>query len=220
MHAVDPPIEHPTLESGPHYSDRHREVLMAAMTLIAERGLGAASLRELARRLSMSQPSLYHYFSSKDELVEQVITNYTSALLRRSLADTPTTPLSLRELLTMLLERTLAIWEENPHATFVRFMFAVTMEKPEHGDSLRRHLLDRLPVLCGPWLEHLVASGELRADDAPMLIDLCFGALQMRLIKRRVLCAGTETPGELSEFVAFIVDFLTAGAQARARRKD
>src|SRR6185436_1333002 len=52
---------------------RRAEVLEAGLALIAESGVAGASLRELARRLGMSQPSLYHYFESKDELVRQII---------------------------------------------------------------------------------------------------------------------------------------------------
>ena len=186
------------------------------MALVAERGLGAASLRELARRLSMSQPSLYHYFRSKDELVEQVIESYTGQLLRATITDAPQEALALRELLSLLLQRVLRAWKNPAHTTFIRFMFAVTMEKPEHGESLRRHLLDRAPALCFPWLAPLIAQGDVLESDARMLVDLCVGALHMRLIKRRVLCAGTEEAGELEEFASFIADILTHGAQARA----
>ena len=44
---------------GQELGERHREVLRVAMHLFAERGYAGASLRELARRLGMQQPSLY-----------------------------------------------------------------------------------------------------------------------------------------------------------------
>ena len=46
------------------------------MRLIAERGYRGASLRELARRVGMQQPSLYHYFESKEDLVEQIVVTF------------------------------------------------------------------------------------------------------------------------------------------------
>src|SRR5690606_37670788 len=55
--------------------ERHRAVLREALLLFAEKGYAGASLRELARRVGVRQPSLYHYFRSKDELVEQILTH-------------------------------------------------------------------------------------------------------------------------------------------------
>ena len=65
-----------TTLAGAELSDRHREVLREAMRLFAERGYVGTSLRELARRVGMQQPSLYHYFRSKEELVEQILATY------------------------------------------------------------------------------------------------------------------------------------------------
>ena len=48
---------------------RREEVLETALTLVSEHGVAGASLRKLAAELGISQPSLYHYFASKDALV-------------------------------------------------------------------------------------------------------------------------------------------------------
>lgn len=186
------------------------------MALIAERGLGAASLRELARRLSMSQPSLYHYFASKDELVAQIIEDYTSDLLRESIADTPDALPSLGALLSLLVERILLVWRRPHHATFVRFMFAITMEKPEYGEILQRHLLGRTRTLVEPWVTPLIAAGELSCEDAPHVLDACLGAIQMRFIRQRVLHADPADDHSIDAYAAFVADALTRGARARA----
>src|SRR5262245_18082860 len=56
-------------ESAP---TRREEVLEVALALIAEGGIAATSLRKLAAELGMSQPSLYHYFPSKSDLIAQI----------------------------------------------------------------------------------------------------------------------------------------------------
>ena len=68
-----PHIPDPSQYGGAQLPPKHLEVLRVAMRLIAERGYRGASLRELARRVGMQQPSLYHYFESKEDLVEQAI---------------------------------------------------------------------------------------------------------------------------------------------------
>src|SRR4051812_6281249 len=60
---------------------RREEVLDAGLSLISELGVAGASLRKLAARLGMSQPSLYHYFDSKDELVRQIIEHCASRMV-------------------------------------------------------------------------------------------------------------------------------------------
>ena len=47
-------------------------VLMKAATLIAEKGFEATSMRDLSRAMKMSLAGLYHYFSSKEDLLFQL----------------------------------------------------------------------------------------------------------------------------------------------------
>lgn len=46
----------------------HDEILQAAQALLAEKGL-MMSMEELAARVGISKPTLYSYFSTKDELI-------------------------------------------------------------------------------------------------------------------------------------------------------
>jgi AcrR family transcriptional regulator len=47
-------------------------VLMKAATLIADQGYEATSMRDLSRAMRMSLAGLYHYFSSKEDLLFQL----------------------------------------------------------------------------------------------------------------------------------------------------
>jgi AcrR family transcriptional regulator len=51
----------------------HRAILDAAAGLFSERGYAATSLRDIAERAGMKAGSLYYHFSSKDEIVAEVI---------------------------------------------------------------------------------------------------------------------------------------------------
>ena len=51
--------------------DRRREFVVKASEFFAERGF-AGGTRELARRLGVTQPLLYRYFPSKDQLIREV----------------------------------------------------------------------------------------------------------------------------------------------------
>lgn len=52
-----------------HHGDLRRTLLEASVELIAERGLDALSLREVARRAGVSPAAPYHHFASREELL-------------------------------------------------------------------------------------------------------------------------------------------------------
>lgn len=52
-----------------HHGDLRRALLDAAATVLAERGLGALSLRDLARRTGVSPTAPYYHFKNKAELI-------------------------------------------------------------------------------------------------------------------------------------------------------
>src|SRR6201985_1729227 len=51
--------------------DRRREFVAKATEFFSEQGFGGGT-RDLARRLGVTQPLLYRYFSSKDDLIREV----------------------------------------------------------------------------------------------------------------------------------------------------
>ena len=48
---------------------RRREVLAAAVAVFSERGYRAASMQDIARKLGMGKASLYHYVTSKEDVL-------------------------------------------------------------------------------------------------------------------------------------------------------
>ena len=190
------------------------------MALIAERGFDAASLRELARRLKMSQPSLYHYFNSKDELIEQIVTFHVSRAL--SLAMDPVKLASvcreLRPLMGLMASQMLRVWESPEHVTFARFLFACARTRPELGqvfhDRMVRSGKAMWHALVGPFVE----SGELSEGDPEYLFQMVTGALLAQLLQRHVLKIEEEM--DLPHFAEYVVDVALRGAQARAAARD
>ncbi len=195
------------------FGDRHREVLLAAMQLIAQRGFAAASLRELARRVRISQPSLYHYFDSKEALIEQIVEAYSAELFEPP-ADLP--PIrSLEDALRFAIGRVRAVYEDPRHADFVRFMFAVAIEKPRFRELLRDHYTERAIRLVAALLRCVAGPADLRPQDATPLAELAINAIVLRLINERVLRLGSSDVDD-DAYVEFVIDTAVRGARARA----
>jgi AcrR family transcriptional regulator len=121
---------------------RRDEVLDAGLALIAEHGVAGASLRRLATKLGMSQPSLYHYFSSKDELVAQIIEHSAQRMLGAGLEVRP--PESREDLPRFVKEAVLALYETESHPRFVRFLFLVAIESKKHRPAIEKMFAETL----------------------------------------------------------------------------
>ena len=55
-----------------HHGDLRRSLVQAGREVLAERGVDALSLREVARRAKVSQAAPYHHFANKAELVSAI----------------------------------------------------------------------------------------------------------------------------------------------------
>ena len=78
--ATDPPVKlqpmaNPQAQTPPaRKSDRTRErILDAAAVAFRERGFAATRLADIAERAELQAPSIYYYFDSKEELIEEVL---------------------------------------------------------------------------------------------------------------------------------------------------
>lgn len=50
----------------------HQQMIEVAIRLIAEKGVGALSLAELARELNLNRTSLYYHFRNREQLITEV----------------------------------------------------------------------------------------------------------------------------------------------------
>lgn len=75
--------------------NRRDELLELAATMMAERGLRATTVRDIADAAGILSGSLYHHFSSKEEMVDEVMRVFLDWLFARyqKIVDTESNPL-------------------------------------------------------------------------------------------------------------------------------
>ena len=75
---------------------RRDELLELAATMFAERGLRATTVRDIADAAGILSGSLYHHFSSKEEMVDEVLRGFLDWLFDRyqQIIDTEPNPLA------------------------------------------------------------------------------------------------------------------------------
>jgi len=201
------------LQSPLELPTAHQRVLREALVLMNERGYAGASLRELARRVEMSQPSLYHYFESKEQLVEQVIRFYVDRAMRMP-EEAPLSP-TLAEGLRYGLARMIENFESDEHRTFIRFLLAVGRERPEVQQLSRELMLERGYALMNRFVEAFVSSGEVLASDSRHLVEMVTHSMLLRLLRDHVLFPDAATAEDTEQFADFIVDTAVRGVRAR-----
>jgi len=164
-------------------ADRRAEILAEALELMAEHGYHGASLRDLAKRLGISQPSLYHYFASKDELVEQIIEAYSGRMFESK----PSLIGPLEQVPLLLRDYVLRLYEHGPHPTFVRFVFAVSRINPRFGRLNREIFVDRANAALEPELAELARSHSIDVEQFGHVLRAEINAIAFRLMEETVL---------------------------------
>ena len=86
----------PNPQPAPQPATRRDELLELAAAMFAERGLRATTVRDIADSAGILSGSLYHHFSSKEEMVDEVLRTFLSWLFDRyqHIVDTEPNPLA------------------------------------------------------------------------------------------------------------------------------
>lgn len=102
-------------------SERREEILSAALRLFTELGVYAVSTRQIAQVVGISQPTLYAYFPTKDD-IGQELKERAFALLARTLAERARGTIETVEDLAQLLRVYVEFGLENPSMYRIAFM--------------------------------------------------------------------------------------------------
>ena len=102
---------------APQPATRREELLELAATMFAERGLRATTVRDIADAAGILSGSLYHHFSSKEEMVDEVLRGFLDWLFVRYQQIIDTEPNPMERLKGLFMTSFDAI--ENRHAEVV-----------------------------------------------------------------------------------------------------
>lgn len=197
--------------AGEPPSARHIEVLYAALQLISERGYAGASLRELARRLGVSQPSLYHYFTSKEDLVDQIISHLGQSMFQ-SLAP-PELPAHADGIPTFLVKFLVQLYRDETYPRFVRFVFLTALEQPRHRAAVRRLYTEQGETTMRLVLAPYAARGEIELEEGVRLLQLIVRGVGLAFIEERVLYQNDRA----EEFLQGLIEYAERAGQTLVR---
>ncbi len=203
--------------AGANLTPRHREVLREALVLLAERGYRGASLRELARRVGMSQPSLYHYFASKDELVEQVLRTFGVGGIGNS--PDVMVPDRIEDMPAALAAIVHFLYDHTDWPLFVRVLFNVSLETTQFEGLLHEMFAKTSDQLMRLAVAHYVETGQITESEGAYLARMIINAIGLALIEERLLFPGQPRHPWMADYTTFVARFAAEGAARLAARR-
>jgi TetR/AcrR family fatty acid metabolism transcriptional regulator len=189
--------------------DRRRDLLDAAVRVFARKGFHASRVGDIAEEAGVAHGLLYHYFRSKEEVLETIFREVWELLAadtdRIEHADVP-----LREQLRRFARIYLGSWLMTPE--LVAVLVREIARSPAVGSRV-----DEVGVIFGS-LQRMIASaqerGEVRADCDPRLAAwVVYGALE-EILTGWVLGQLPAEEEDVERAVVTVVDVAYAGLAA------
>jgi AcrR family transcriptional regulator len=162
--------------------ERPQELLDAALAVFADRGYRATTLDQVAEAAGVTKGTIYHYFSTKEELLLRAIEHYQDRAFARLDAvrrgDYDSTADRIREFVVQ------AFGSDDPAR---RRVHALLQGIGTDAPDVRREWLRTGPVRAWRLLTKLIgdgqASGEFRTDvDAEVAARLFVSGLMLQLV--------------------------------------
>ncbi len=192
-----------TRKAGP----RREQILKAAEKVFAEKGFHETTISEIARGAGISEPTLYEYFASKEEIlftIPEETSCQLGELIEFHLKMARGTVSKLRAMIYILLW----IHQTNPHYAAVSYLIlkqSGRFSKSRAYETLRRRLRPLIDVV-----EEGIAAGEIRSGFTPFLIrSVILGTIEHLTTRKLVL--GTDD--NLLDHVDPLLDLILGGIQ-------
>jgi AcrR family transcriptional regulator len=153
-----------------------RSIVSAALDVIAEQGVHAFRMDDVAERAGVGKGAIYRRYRSKDELVTAAVAELVSEI---AVPDTGST----HDDLLALMRDAVSVYADPTAAGVMPSLVAAMRRQPELAQAVRGGFLARRRDALREVLERGVSRGDLRADlDLEFALDVLGGPLFYRLL--------------------------------------
>lgn len=190
-------------------TNKDEQIFAEAVRIFREKGFHATSVQDIADAVGLQKGSLYHYISSKDELLFKIFQRSTGALTRQleqiAASDDPPTDKLRRAIeahLTALCEQLdiYTVYLSERRSLSARNHSKVRAEAARHAELLQR------------IIQEGVATGDFRAVDGKMAAHAILGMCNW--LYQWYSPHGRLSPGEIAQvFADLAIDGLVRRAE-------
>ena len=154
--------------------DKREQILQAAVRVFAAQGYEASRVGDVAREAGVAYGLVYHYFSSKDAVLEAVFREAWGRLLA-AVALAESTGKDAPEQLSLVVKIVLRAWRDEPD--LVRLLVREVTRSPHIQDELDE--IGQAFASLQRIVERGQAAGHFRRDvDARIAAWMLYGALE------------------------------------------
>jgi AcrR family transcriptional regulator len=197
--------------------DRRRQILDAAVRVFARQGFHACRVSDIADEAGVAYGLVYHYFRSKEEVLDTLFTERWDILLQ-VIRDTDADEGSARDKLRTIAAFILDSYRHNPD-----LMKVIVVEVTRAANSFGLTHAERIReayTLIGEVVAKAQEEGTFRADVTPRFAALAFYGIIEQVLTGWIFDPDAVPEAEIEEakdlVVAAIVDGLAAPASTRA----
>jgi AcrR family transcriptional regulator len=187
--------------TGSRADERRRAILDAAVGVFSKRGYRAASMNDVAAEVGLSKPTLYHYVTTKQDLLVAVYEEVLDESLARGRAIVARASSTREAVRDLIVDRVAYTCE---HRDLLTICFEEESELPP---DLRQPILERRRVyerlVRGAVEDHLRDSGRTLPIAVNVYVNTLLGAANWTY--KWFDPAGPRTPRELGEDVAAVL---------------
>jgi len=152
-------------------ADRRESILDAALHCFVERGFHGTAIPRIARQAGIAAGTIYHYFDSKEALVNALYRKWKGEVAQRVFMAFPQTA-PFREQFSTIWNEMLAFAIDHP----AEFAFIELHNHASYLDAESLAVDGRLKEFARMVIVQAQAQGELKPLDATVLMELVFGA--------------------------------------------
>ncbi len=190
------------------WTERQQEIMDQAVFLIAENGIQGLTVRNLAKRIGVSEPALYRHFRSKTDILLGILDHFALASegMREMLSRTDCPSL---EQLEAFLVSTLKKFQERPEITAVIFAEEIFQNEPRLTEKvaniMRKHQESLLTVLTRGQACGMIRS-DVSAEGMTLLIQ---GSIRLLVSRWRMTGYGFDLAEEGRGLIEMLRTLLT-----------
>jgi AcrR family transcriptional regulator len=194
-------------------ADKRRVILDAAITVFAREGFHRCRVSDIAREANVAYGLVYHYFRSKDEVLDTLFTERWSLLLEAiSEADRSQEP--VRDRLRSIADFIIESYRNDPDLMKV-IIVEVTRAANTFG---RAHLPEIRQAYAG--ISGIVAYGQedgtFRSDISPDFATLCFYGAIEQLLTAWIFEELPKSDSEFEQAKQILVETICDGLAVRS----
>jgi TetR/AcrR family fatty acid metabolism transcriptional regulator len=188
--------------------DKRRVILDAAITVFAREGFHRCRVSDIAREANVAYGLVYHYFRSKDQILNTIFTERWSLLLE-AIDEVDRQEMPVRDKLYAIASFIIESYQHNPE-----LMKVIIVEVTRAANTFGSHHLEEI-TQAYDGIASIVARGQedgiLRDDISATFASLCFYGAIEQLLSAWIFDALGKSPDDFDQAKHWVVETVCSG---------